>query len=89
MIKYQVINREDMDKRLIGVGYYINGRVEQTTSHGYSYLDARKLISGGEEIGLETLPVDICQMHFEMTGTRNKDLERIIDMLKTKENKLK
>ena len=86
---YQVINKYDMDNRFKGVDFYINGKVEQVSSHGFSYMDGRKLLANNEEIGLETLPINIIELHFEVTGKYNHDLERILDMLKNKENKLK
>lgn len=89
MVKYQVINRYDMQNRLKGVSFYENGRVNQLDSHGYSYLEARELLSKNQEVGLETLPINIVELHFEVTGRYNHDLERILNMLNNKENKLR
>lgn len=87
MIKYQVMNKNDMDGRFMGVKYFNNGIVGQITSHGFSYLDARSIYRKDGPIGLETLPIDIIEMGFEATGKINKDLERILNMLHRK-NKL-
>jgi hypothetical protein len=53
MVKYQVINKKDMGKRFMGVQYFDNGIVEQIDSHGFSYMDARNVLSKKNKMGLE------------------------------------
>ena len=75
---YQVINKYDMSKNLLAVDYYINGKVEQISSHGFSYLDSRNVFKKKWKMGFDTLPANIIEVGFEQTGRVNKDLERIL-----------
>ena len=53
--KYQVFNIIDEQGRLKAVDFYNNGFIGQSDSHGFSYLEARKILAKGKPIGLELL----------------------------------